>query len=72
MDSAARHKEMRAAPEPSEESVPLLKHHLAVIAFSFAVISTACAQQTVNNASLSGRVTDPTGAVVANAQNTPR
>lgn len=59
---------MRDALEPSEESVPLLKHHLAVIAFSFAVISTACAQQTVNNASLSGRVTDPSGAVVANAQ----
>jgi hypothetical protein len=53
--------------EPSEESV-LLKHPLAVIAFTFAVISMASAQQTVNNASLSGRVTDPSGAVIANAQ----
>ena len=57
-----------AAPEPSEESVQLLKRHLAVIVFTFAVISTAAAQQTVNNASLSGRVTDPSGAVIANAQ----
>jgi len=48
--------------------VPLLKHRLAVIVFSFAVLSTACAQQTVNNASLSGRVTDPSGALVADAR----
>ncbi|HEV2710662.1 MAG TPA: carboxypeptidase regulatory-like domain-containing protein [Edaphobacter sp.] len=46
----------------------LLKHPLAVIAFTFAVLSMANAQQTVNNASLSGRVTDPSGAVIANAQ----
>jgi hypothetical protein len=51
-----------------EESVQLLKQHLAVIIFLFAVLSLASAQQTVNNASLSGRVTDPSGAVVANAQ----
>ncbi len=67
MDSAAWHKTVRR-PEPSEESVQLLKHHLAVIAFTFAVLSMASAQQTVNNASLSGRVTDPSGAVIANAQ----
>ncbi|MEO6909903.1 MAG: TonB-dependent receptor, partial [Edaphobacter sp.] len=46
----------------------LLKHHLAVIAFTFAAISMASAQQTVNNASLSGRVIDSSGAVVADAQ----
>lgn len=46
----------------------LLKYPLAVIAVIFAAISIAGAQQTVNNASLSGRVTDPSGAVVADAQ----
>jgi hypothetical protein len=45
-----------------------LKHHLAVILFAVAIPTLAAAQQTVNNASLSGRVTDPTGAVVLNAQ----
>ncbi len=59
---------MPAAPEPSEESVQLLKLHLAVIAFTFAAIATVNAQQTVNNASLSGRVTDPSGAVITGAQ----
>ena len=44
-----------------------LKHHLAVILFAFAIPALAAAQQTVNNASLSGRVTDPSGAVVLNA-----
>lgn len=46
----------------------LFKHHLAVIVFIFASLASACAQQTVNNASLSGRVVDPSGAVVAGAQ----
>lgn len=59
---------MCATPNPSEESVQLLKYPLAVIAVIFAAISIAGAQQTVNNASLSGRVTDPSGAVVADAQ----
>ncbi|MEO6817278.1 MAG: TonB-dependent receptor [Edaphobacter sp.] len=50
--------------------MPHLKHRLAIIVFTLAVISmaSASAQQTVNNASLSGRVTDPSGAVIANAQ----
>lgn len=60
--------QMCAAPEPLEEPVQLLKQHLAIATFLFAGLSLAGAQQTVNNASLSGRVTDPSGAVVANAQ----
>jgi hypothetical protein len=48
--------------------VPLFKHSLAVIVFTLAAFSAAHAQQTVNNASLSGRVTDPSGAVISNAQ----
>lgn len=47
----------------------LLKHRLATtIVFLFAALTFANAQQTVNNASLSGRVVDPSGAVIANAQ----
>jgi len=48
--------------------VQLLRHHLAVIVFTFVALATASAQQTVNNASLSGRVVDPSGAVIADAQ----
>jgi hypothetical protein len=48
--------------------VQLLKYRLAIIVFLFAALTIANAQQTVNNASLSGRVVDPSGAVIANAQ----
>jgi outer membrane receptor protein involved in Fe transport len=56
------------APKLSEDSVQLFKQHLAVIVLAFAALSIASAQQTVNNASLSGRVVDPSGAVIADAQ----
>ncbi|MEO6982325.1 MAG: carboxypeptidase-like regulatory domain-containing protein, partial [Edaphobacter sp.] len=46
----------------------VIKHRLAIILFTLAIAPLARAQQTVNNASLSGRVLDPSGAVVANAQ----
>jgi hypothetical protein len=48
--------------------VQLPKHHLAIIVLAFAALSMASAQQTVNNASLSGRIVDPSGAVIAGAQ----
>ncbi len=40
----------------------------AALLFVFAFVSLLHAQQTINNASLSGRVTDPAGAVVQNAR----
>jgi hypothetical protein len=48
--------------------VQLFKHYLGVIFFTVAALATVSAQQTVNNASLGGRVVDPSGAVIADAQ----
>ena len=44
------------------------RYLLAVLTFTLAAASIATAQQTVNNASLGGRVTDPSGAVIVNAE----
>ncbi|HZY64242.1 MAG TPA: TonB-dependent receptor [Edaphobacter sp.] len=44
------------------------RYIFAVLSCTFAATSIAAAQQTVNNASLSGRVTDPSGAVIVNAE----
>jgi outer membrane receptor protein involved in Fe transport len=38
----------------------------------FVCVGSLCAQETINNASLAGRVTDPTGAVIRNATVTAR
>lgn len=45
---------------------------LYVFIFISSFLPVACAQQTINNASLSGRVTDPSGAMVQGAQVTAR
>src|SRR5262245_49024654 len=45
---------------------------MKALIFAFVLVRTLAAQETVNSASVSGRVTDPSGAVVENARITAR
>src|SRR5436190_23689657 len=49
-----------------------LKYVCTIVCFCIAAAQMSLAQATVNYASLAGRVTDPSGAVVAGAQITAR
>src|ERR1700716_1015458 len=54
------------------KGVRLKSHILKILFLAIAAVSFISAQETINYASVSGRVTDPSGAVVAGAQVTAR
>src|ERR1700716_3675172 len=54
------------------KGVRLKSHILKILFLAIAAVSFISAQETINYASVSGRVVDPSGAVIAGAQVTAR